>query len=143
MIPCHLCRARVVRAARNAASQAVGCTFALLSLHNPVARAARATGLCRLNNPAHCWLDNSLKRLSCSNQSPSRARPGHQRYVAGCQASKTAFRSHCARPTGRYMCERGVLSEFRAARTCASYWFDNVAGGCFAAARAARACRRA
>ena len=23
-------------------------------------------------------------------------------------------------------CERGVLSEFRAARTCASYWFDNM-----------------
>ena len=42
-----------------------------------------------------------------------------------CQASKTAFRSYCARPTGRYStCERGVLSEFRAARTCASYWFD-------------------
>ena len=45
----------------------------------------------------------------------------------GCQASKTAFRSHCARPTGR-VCERGVLSEFRAARTCASYWFDNKPG---------------
>ena len=42
-----------------------------------------------------------------------------------CQASKTAFRSHCARPTVRYiLCERGVLSEFRAARICASYWLD-------------------
>ena len=25
-------------------------------------------------------------------------------WPAACQASKTAFRSHCARPTGRYMC---------------------------------------
>ena len=50
----------------------------------------------------------------------------------GCQASKTAFRSHCARPTGRYIrlvCERGVLSEFRAARTCASYWLDKTING--------------
>ena len=46
---------------------------------------------------------------------------------AACQASKTAFRSHCARPTGRYIRPTGVLSEFRAARTCASYWFDKHA----------------
>ena len=26
--------------------------------------------------------------------------------------------------TGRYMCERGDLSEFLAARTCASCWLD-------------------
>ena len=42
-----------------------------------------------------------------------------------CQASKPVFRSHCARPKGRYiLCERGVLSKFRAARARASYWFD-------------------
>ena len=28
--------------------------------------------------------------------------------------------------TGRYMCERGDLSEFLAARTCASCWFDKT-----------------
>ena len=28
--------------------------------------------------------------------------------------------------TGRYMCERGDLSEFLAARTCASYWLDKA-----------------
>ena len=49
-----------------------------------------------------------------------------RRSLPGCHASKTAFRSHCARPAGRYI--RGVLSEFRAARTCASYWFDNLHG---------------
>ena len=44
-----------------------------------------------------------------------------------CQASKTAFCSHCARPYGTLhtrVCERGDLSEFLAARTCASCWLD-------------------
>ena len=41
-----------------------------------------------------------------------------------CQASKTAFRSRCARPGGT-LHERGVLSEYPAARARASYWFDN------------------
>ena len=59
-------------------------------------------------------------------------------WISGCQASKTAFRSHCARPygtlqvhTGRYIrdvCERGDLSEFLAARTCASCWLDKSSG---------------
>ena len=31
---------------------------------------------------------------------------------------------HTGRYILTYVCERGVLSEFRAARTCASYWFD-------------------
>ena len=47
----------------------------------------------------------------------SRARVGYHR----CQASKTAFRSRCARPGGT---ERGVLSEYPAARARASHWFD-------------------
>ena len=37
-------------------------------------------------------------------------------------------RLHFAR-TALHVCERGVLSEFRAARTCASYWFDNPSEG--------------
>ena len=36
--------------------------------------------------------------------------------------------------TGRYMCERGVLSEYPVARARASYWFESA--GC--AARSAR-----
>ena len=40
---------------------------------------------------------------------------------------KTAFRSHCACPYGTLLCERGDLSEFLAARTCASCWLDKVA----------------
>ena len=43
---------------------------------------------------------------------------GNVRQSSSCRASKTAFRSHCARPTGRYM------SECPAARARASYWFD-------------------
>ena len=67
--------------------------------------------------------------------------------VYNCQASKTAFRSHCARPDGTLLCERGcltlsdphskregargvqergVVSEFSAARARGSYWFDKV-----------------
>ena len=30
--------------------------------------------------------------------------------------------------TGRYVCERGVLSEFPAARARACYWFDKLCG---------------
>ena len=48
------------------------------------------------------------------------------------QQAQPGFRSHCARPYSythygvrEASYTRGVLSEFRAARTCASYWFDN------------------
>ena len=64
-----------------------------------------------------------------SNPSPNQVLTHAAR--ANCQASKTAFRSHCAaRPTGRYgtLCERGALSECPAARARASYWFDNARG---------------
>ena len=50
------------------------------------------------------------------------------RFAAVGQIVKPA-RLHFARTaralTGRYMCERGDLSEFLAARTCASCWLDN------------------
>ena len=62
--------------------------------------------------------------LRCYVKKVNKRTSGWIKAKFACQASKTAFRSHCACPTGRYMCERGVLSEFRAARTCASYWYD-------------------
>ena len=70
-----------------------------------------------------CKPTSSMRPQSLLLRSEGNAPEGCLPFDRGCQASKTAFRSHCARPT----CERGVLSEFRAARTCASYWFDKIA----------------
>ena len=77
---------------------------------------------------------------SKSNQSPSRAPCTATLEMAENLVVKPA-RLHFAR-TARALreatyeaCERGDLSEFLAARTCASYWFDKAAPSALAAAR--------
>ena len=44
-----------------------------------------------------------------------------------CRAARLNFARAARALAGRYMCGRGVLSEYPAARARASYWFDNRA----------------
>ena len=87
-------------------------------------RFARAAPAPRAKNRGRASPVNSLAR--CREAAAPRAK------LLPCQASKTAFRSRCARPGARRSV-RGVLSEYPAvlseypaARARASYWFDKL-----------------
>ena len=97
-----------------------------------------ASGLCRLNNTgprAQCSRISGAHRpsmLSLLHNPVARAgdRPKYfePRAHESCQASKTAFRSRCARPGGTlHTCVSEAFCpniHYPAARARASYWFD-------------------
>ena len=94
----------------------------------------------RADNKFHITLPLGRFAFGKTQRGPHCARQASQRLLAwvpqalllrnAMQQIVKPARLHFAR-TARalrdaHVCERGALSEFRAARTCASYWFDNA-----------------
>ena len=100
-------------------------------MYKGASKMLRATGLVK---PARLHFARTARALhaSCPNFEPRAharltgltipefVKPARLHFARTARALRDATYMYAT-----YVCERGVLSEFRAARTCASYWFDN------------------
>ena len=81
------------------------------------------------------WYNGKLFVVGCEIIKLSSLKPARLHFARTARALSEASCAHVTVPLfrarrkkGTITWAQGVLSEFRAARTCASYWFDNAHG---------------